>query len=214
MTVTFAEAPALCESVAVYGNATVVVAPAANAVAARTPAFQPPEPGRLRREQAGAAEGLDLPDQRALDLDRVVLLAQRPGLGQLIDRVVDAANEGHAAVDDHQLAVHAAQQVDADAEQHLGRLVAAQADTRFEQWAGERRRQVGRAPAVDHHVHGGPAPGGAQQCLLQPATDHVVEQDEGLQQHLVFGRGDGLEDAGEVGLAVLEQRDAVVGQPV
>jgi hypothetical protein len=86
---------------------------------------------------------MDLPDQRPLDLDRVVLHALRPGLDQLIDGVVDAPDKGHATVHDHQLAVHAAQQVDAGAQQFLGRLVAAQLHTRFQQRTGECWRQIG-----------------------------------------------------------------------
>ena len=71
--------------------------------------------------------------------------------------------------------------------------------------ADETLRQVGRAPAVDRHVHLHAAPRGGHQRLVQLQTDLVLEQDEGLQHHLVLRHRDAREHAREELLAVLEQ---------
>ena len=128
--------------------------------------------------------------------------------------LVDAADKRAPAVYDHKLVVHAAQHVDAGAEQALRGLEAAQLDAGVEQRLRKRRRQVGRAPAIDQHVHLGAPPGGAKQRLLKIAPNPVVEQDECFEQHFVLGRADRIEHTREVFLAVLEQRDVVARYPV
>jgi hypothetical protein len=59
---------------------------------------------------------MDLGHQRAVDLHGVVLLGLGTEVLQVVGRVVDAADEGDLAVDHHDLAVHAAQQVRPQAE--------------------------------------------------------------------------------------------------
>ena len=66
--------------------------------------------------ERGVAEAMDLGHQRPVDLHRVVLLAFGAVVLQVVGRVVDAADEGDLAVDHHDLAVHAAQQVRPQAE--------------------------------------------------------------------------------------------------
>ena len=61
--------------------------------------------------QGGMGEAINHRHQRAVDLDRVVLLGQWPEVGQVIGRIIDAAHEGRAVVDHNDLAVQAPQRV-------------------------------------------------------------------------------------------------------
>jgi hypothetical protein len=58
---------------------------------------------------------VDVGHQRAFDFDGVVLLGLGAEVGQVVGRIIDAADEGALAVDHHDLAVHAAKQVGAPA---------------------------------------------------------------------------------------------------
>ncbi|EWS52892.1 hypothetical protein X551_04317 [Methylibium sp. T29] len=178
------------------------------------------EPAALRGGPARAPfddgllhEALDVRHQRAFQLHRVVLLGLGPEVGQVIGRIVDAADEGALAVHHHDLAVHAAEQVGAPAEQPRAGVEHVHAHAGLGERADEGRRQVGRAEAVDRDVDLRAVACRRQQRGMQREPDLVLEQDEGLQQHLVARRGDGLEHAREVGLAVLQQREAVAVDP-
>jgi hypothetical protein len=179
-------------------------------------AFAPPVPAvaaRLRRVQRLAAESADLRHEGAGDLDRVVLLGHRTVLGQVIDRVVDAADERHGVVDHHQLAMHAAKHAEPPAEQASHRLVAAHPHPGGEQRTEQLGTEVRRSPAVDQHMHLRAVASRLQQRLLQLAAHLVVHQDEGLEQHLAPRLRDGLEHTRVVRLSVLEQDNLVAVGP-
>jgi hypothetical protein len=158
--------------------------------------------------QRGVAEAVDLGHQRAADLHRVVLLGLGAEVGQVVGRVVDAADEGDLAVDHHDLAVHAAQQVRPQPK-GAGRGRTRARARRPRAAREEARGQVGRAPAVDGDVDLHAAPGGGDQRLVQLQADLVLEQDEGLDDHLALGVGDAGEHAREELLAVLQQGELV-----
>ena len=152
---------------------------------------------------------------RPLHLDGVVLLGLRPEVEQLVSREVDAADEAALAVDDDQLAVQAVKRLGAQAPQQ-GRLRVeeVQVHAGAHQRGDIGLRQAGGAVAVDRELHAHAALRGGQQHALQLEADLVLEQDEGLDQHLALCTLDGAEHGGEELLAVLEQAHAVAVDPL
>jgi hypothetical protein len=132
----------------------------------------------------------------------------------VVNRIVDSADEGDALIDHHQLAVHPAEHVEPPLHHAAHRVVAAQLDAGLQQRTEQLGAKVGRAPAVDEHVHLGTVARGLQQGLLQAAADLVVVPDEGLEQHLALRVRDHVEHARVVALAVLEQGQVVAVGPV
>ncbi len=158
-------------------------------------------------------EAVDVRHHRAGQLHRVVLLGLGAEVHHVVGRVVDAADEGALAVDDDDLAVHAAEHVQPLAEQAPAGVEHAHPHAGLGQRTEEAGRQVGRAEAVDHQVHLGAAARGLAQRGMQAQADLVLEQDEGLDDHLAPRLADGLEHAREEGLAVFQQLDAVAPVP-
>src|SRR5690606_28201289 len=132
----------------------------------------------------------------------------------MVGRVVDAADEGDPAVYDQQLAMHAPEQVQADAQGMRSRVVAAHdhpgLGQRGEEVAGESRRAV----TIDQDRDPYAAPGRLHQARVQRVPALVLEQDEGLQQDLAACRLDRLERARIEALAVLQQPYPVPFAPV
>ena len=158
-------------------------------------------------------EGEEIADDRTFQFDRVILLRVRPRRDEVIDRVIDAADEGPHAVDDQQLAMQPAEYVDADAEHAAVRVEHVHAHAGGDELGQEFGRERRRAVAVDGQVHAHAAVRGRDQRALQVAADAVFEQDEGLDDHFALRAGDGRESAREEGLAVFQQGDAVAGPP-
>src|SRR5690606_2051355 len=123
------------------------------------------------------------------------------------------ADEGGGAIDHQQLAVHAPEQLEADAHRLRARIKAAYLDTRLGHGHEEPVRERRRAVAIDQNRHAHAAPGGGHQALLQLPADLVLEQDEGLQQDFAARGIDGLEHRGIEALAVLQQAHAVALVP-
>lgn len=167
----------------------------------------------LGRQHGGAHEAVHLGHDGAAHLHGVVLLGLGAEVGHVVDRVVDAADEAQRAVHHHDLAVHAAQHVQALAEQAPAGIEHAQVHARLDQAGHEGLRQVRRAEAVHQQVHLRAPVRGLQQRGVQAAADLVVEEDEGLQHDLAPGLGDGLEDAREELLAVLQQPELIARHP-
>ncbi|KAG1429481.1 hypothetical protein G6F57_023131 [Rhizopus arrhizus] len=67
----------------------------------------------------------------------------------------------------------------------------------FRHGADELGCQLIRPVAVHQQIHADDAPGGGDQRLLQFLSDLVLEQDEGLDQHLVLSRLDARRTAGK-----------------
>src|SRR5690606_18436791 len=99
---------------------------------------------------------------------------------QVVLRVVDAADEGAACVDDDELVVHAAEHVDAGAEQAPGGLEAAQVHTGVQHGLCEGQGNIGRAPSIDQHMRLDATPGCGDQRVAQRLAHLVVKPDEGL----------------------------------
>ena len=156
---------------------------------------------------------MDVLNDRPFQLDRIVLLRLRPEVSQVIGREIDAAGKRYGAVDDDQLAVHAAEHVRPYAQDPRRGIEAAQPHTGFGERRLERRGQVAGAEAVDKNVHLDAAPRRLDQGRMQFETDLVLEDDEGLDDDLVPCRANGLEYRREVLLAVLEQAGPVAAAP-
>jgi hypothetical protein len=131
----------------------------------------------------------------------------------VVGREVDAADEGGAAVDDDDLAVHAPQHVQAHAEDAGRGIEAAQTHSGLGERPAEGRREVARAEAVDQDVDLDAATSRRHELGLQRQADLVLEDDEGLDDHLAPRCADRLEHGREVRLAVLEQADPVAAAP-
>ncbi|MCY1443518.1 hypothetical protein D9M71_599400 [compost metagenome] len=123
--------------------------------------------GRLqhRRHQA-LAGGMHLRHHRAGDFDRIVLLGHGAKVAKMVGAVIDAADECSLAIDHHDLAVQAPEQVGAHAHQAGLRVEAVEADPGIGHGRNERRRQVGRAVAIHGHFDTHAPVGGIDQHLL------------------------------------------------
>src|SRR5690606_8465406 len=187
----------------------------------RRPVGAPLEPVAQHLAQASPAlarqhahhEAMDLVDDRAAYLDRVILLGHRPEIGEMIGREINPADERDLAVDDDDLAVHAAEQVAPQAEDLRLRIEQMHAHADLGERRKERWREVGRTVTVDGDVDLDAAAGDLDEHPMQLDADLVLEQDEGLDQHLASRRGDRLEHAREILLAVLEQASLVAADP-
>ncbi|MNC16753.1 hypothetical protein D3C75_646140 [compost metagenome] len=131
----------------------------------------------------------------------------------MVGAVVDAANEGPLAIDHHDLAVQAPEQVGTHAHQARLRVEGVETDPGIGHGRNERLRQVGRAVAIHGHFDTHAAVGGIDQYLLQLLANLVIEDDEGLQQDFLPCLGHGLEHAGVVLLAIDQQLHAVAVYP-
>lgn len=167
----------------------------------------------LAAEHGLAGEVMHLRHDRAAHLHGVVLLGFRAKVSHMVGRVVDAANESQVPVHHHDLAMHAAQQVQPLAQETAARVKDAKVHAGLHQAADKLVRQIGRAKAVHQHMHLHAPPGGRQQRGVQLLADLVLEQDEGFQHDLAPGFGNGLEHAGKELLAVFEQLEMVAGHP-
>ena len=119
---------------------------------------------------------------------------------------VEAADPGAPAVHHHDLAVVAevqVQPVDAAADGRLHR------DAGGPQPVDVGARQAVAADLVVQQVHPHAGGGALQQPRAQFPAHAVVAQDVELDQHVVAGRGDALEDRPEGGSTVDQQRGAV-----
>lgn len=176
------------------------------------PAPEPARPLAADRDRA-QREMVNLRHDRPGELDRVVLLGLGAEVHQVVGRIVDAADEGALAVDHHDLAVHAAEHVQALAEEAMTRIEHAHLHAGLAQFLEELAREIGRAEAVDHQVDLHAAPCRLAHRGVQVQTHLVLEQDEGLDDHLALRGADRLEHARKELLAVLQQLDAVARDP-
>ena len=171
-----------------------------------------PAVGRRDDLQRRAAQLLH---HRAQHLGRIVLLGQRPEVEQMVGRIVEAADEPALTIDDDQLAVHAVKRLGAQPPKPIRlRVEEVQMHAGIDQRGDEAFRQPGRAVAIHRHLHAHAALRGGDQHALQIEADLVLEQDEGLDQHLALCTLDGAEHGGEELLAVLEQAHAVAVDPL
>ncbi len=184
------------------------------AVARRPLAPLPPATRRLSLGQRGERETVDVMHHRPLDLHRVVLLGGRTEVAQVVRRKIDAADERQFAIDDHDLAVHAAKHVDAFAEQALAGVEHVDAHASARHGRGKFTVQVRRAVAVDRHVDTYAALRGFDQNALQLRADLVLEKDEGFQQDFAFRVRNGLEHGREEFLSVFQQLKTIPVSPV
>ena len=129
-------------------------------------------------------------------LHGVVLLGHGAEIAQVVSAVVDPADKGPLAIDHHDLAVQASEQVGAHAGDPRLRVEGMEADTGIGQRCHEAVGQVGGAVAVHRHLYPYAAPGGIDQHALQLLADLVVENDEGFQQDLFLCLGHCLEYTG------------------
>ncbi|MNT55898.1 hypothetical protein D3C72_1931670 [compost metagenome] len=154
-----------------------------------------------------------LGDDGAAHLHRVVLLGFGAKIGHMVGRVVDAPDEAEFAIHHHDLAVHAAQHVQALAHDALAGVENAKVNAGFHQCTQVLVRQVGRAKAIHQHMHLHPALCRSEQRGMQFLADLVVEQDEGFEHHLAACLANGIEHPGEEVLPVLEQLELVSRNP-
>ena len=151
-------------------------------------------------------------DDGATRFHRIVLLGLGTEIRQVVGRVVDAADEAHLGIDDHDLAVQAAEQL--EAARQLGWWIEhMKAHAGFGQGIHELRRQGGRAEAIHRHVDADAALRGAQQHVVQGQAHLVLEEDEGFDQHLLPGAFDRGEHGGKELLAVLQKAQSVALGP-
>ena len=166
---------------------------------------------RAHQAQAGAVQ---VGDDRPGDFHRIVLLGHRTEVAQVVGRVVDAADEGALAVDHHDLAVQAAEQVGAHAQPARAGVEHVDVDPGAGHGGDVLAAELGGAVAVHRQLHPHAAAGGVDQHLLQFVADLVLVDDEGLDQHFVAGRADALEHPGVVLLAVDQQPYLIAFAPV
>jgi len=182
---------------------------------ARRPSGARPPAAALTAERDGAqGEAVHVFHDGPSHHHRVVLLGQGAEVRQVVGRIVDAADESQARINDHQLAVQAAEHVQAPPQQTRLRREDVDLHARRGQWLDEGVAQVGRAIAVHRQGHVHAALGRIQQGRVQRPSHLVGREDEGLEQHLLAGLPDGLEHRGKEGLAVLQQFDVIDGLPV
>ncbi|CFW50637.1 Uncharacterised protein [Bordetella pertussis] len=131
----------------------------------------------------------------------------------MIGREIQAADVGQRAIDGDDLAVQAAKQIGAHAQQARARIEYMEPHAQFDQAGDEVRRQAVRAIAVDRDVDAHAAPRRRHQRLAQFAPDRVVEQDEGLDEDFLAGLADGCVDPREIAGAILENGEAVAVAP-
>ena len=103
--------------------------------------------------------------------------------------------------------------IEALAEPARARVEGADAHAGRDQRVRVGRAQVAAAEAVDEHVHAHTALRRGQHGLLQRQPDLVLEEDEGLDQHLAARRADRLEDGRKERFAVFQQLRRIAGQP-
>jgi len=176
--------------------------------------LRPPAAAARWRAQRRLHQRMHVVDDRALDLHRVVLLGLGAADAQMVVGIVDAADEAEAAVDHDKLAVQASQQVGAEvAEQPRLGIEEVHADAGLQQAVDELAGEIRRAVVVQRQLDAQAALRGADQRRTQIAADRIVEQDEGLDQHLVLRGADRLEHARKEFLAVLQQAQPVAFAP-
>ena len=131
----------------------------------------------------------------------------------MIGRIVDAADKGALAVDHHQLAMKAAEQVGT----HAKAPGAGIEDMDLHPLAGQRcdvlMLQVGGAVAVHGDDHAHATPRGLDQHLLQFEADLVLTNDEGFQQHFDARRANAFEHPRVIVFAVDQQAQLVTVSP-
>ncbi len=131
----------------------------------------------------------------------------------MVGAVVDAADEGCFAIHHHDLAVQAAEQVGAHAHQLGARIKGLQPYPGLDHFMQELPAQVSGAVTVHQHFHAHATLGRGNQRLLQRPAHLILEQNEGLDQHFLARRLDGLEHAVIERLAVDQQLHGVVTAP-
>ncbi|MCY1505275.1 hypothetical protein D9M68_394780 [compost metagenome] len=149
------------------------------------------DPGRLRHHRAG---------QQQLEVDEVGALAAQ----EVLVREVAPAGDGHGAVGDEQLVVHAVVEPPEIAEelQPAQRRVIARVHERVEQphlrvrLGGQPEQQAvhaGGVEVVEQQPHAHPAPGGVAQFAQQQAAGLVVAELVGLHVERGLGAADELQ---------------------
>ena len=122
---------------------------------------------------------------------------------------VDAANEGHAGVDHHQLPVQAAQAVPVQRQ-----LAPFAAEDQHLHATGKHFRhrvsdEIAPAKTIDRHPHDDAALGGAAQCGGNRPCRVVVVENVGLQKDFAPGVVDRGFERREILLPVLQQTDRI-----
>ena len=143
----------------------------------------------------------------------VVARRRRPERIEVVQDV-DAADKGPLRVDHHDLSVHPAQPVAAQAERtDLGPEDEHLRAGLLEHGAKSRREIAGAEP-VDDDVHCDPACRGPGQRIRHQAACFVVGEDVGFEEHFALRRIEGLDQRREELLAVPEEVEPVTRNEV
>ena len=152
---------------------------------------------------------VDLPERRPLDAYRVVVMRAQFRRRIVVADDIDAADKGNFRVDDHQLAMQAAQAMALEMETADFRPVVHGAHPGGTEQGQEVGCKVARAEAIDRDIDLHAAFGRTAQGASHLVADLVVGEDVAFEVDLGLRFGNGREQGGEVVGARVEQ-----GQPV